>query len=288
MRLLAGLLTGAAVAQFVAAALGVRWPVPPAARRRMWSPRAWWSGEARLWVGAACLGVSTLAVVWAATGSLVVAAGPALLAGGVPASTVRSRRRREAKELLAAWPDALRSVLAAVGAGRSPHEALVELARSGPTPLRPVFTRYAGLALHVGETRALAAVRDELADPVADRVFEVLAVAVESGARVAITILREVADSTSADIHLAERLDTAQAEQRITARVALVVPFLALVVLCSRPGPIRDYYASADGVPVILAGTALSMAGALVVRRLGRLPEEPRVVVQSVLVEEGR
>jgi len=298
MRLLAGLCTGVAVAVVVAAVLGTPWPVPNLARwyRDRRPTRAgqlaylqdFGVSPARFWSSTAAGGMAAFVVVWAFTGSPVVALVPAGIVATAPASYYRGQQRRRESERLRAWPDALRSIVGSLQAGKSPHEALVELAYSGPTPLRPVFTRYRTLAELVPEATALDLVRTELANPVSDRIFEVLVVAVEKGSRIALEILRDIADATTADIQLDERLETANTEQRIQARAVFVLPFLTLIVLCARPGPIRDFYSSPDGVPVLLLGAALSTVGMLVVRRLGRLPVEPRVVLARSDLEQVR
>jgi tight adherence protein B len=234
----------------------------------------------RFWATSLAGATAAFAIVWSFTGSWVIAIVPAGVVAAAPASYYRSQQRRRDDERLRGWPDALRSVVGSLQAGQSPHEALIELASSGPTPLRPVFARYRTLAELVGEAPALDMVRAELADPVADRVFEVLIVAVEKGSRIALEILRDVADATTADIQLIERLETAQSEQRLQARAVFVLPFLTLIVLCGRPGPIRDFYTSPEGLPILLLGAAMSTVGMLIVRRLGRLPSEPRVILR--------
>jgi tight adherence protein B len=294
VRLLAGLFTGVAVV--VASLMGTPWPLPALERlqrdRRPARP-GWLShvtdqgvSPVRFVATTAAGAMTAFVLVWALTGSALIALVPAGAVATGPASYYRSKHRRQDDERLRAWPDALRSIVASLQAGQSPHEALVELAHSGPTALRPVFARYRTLAELVPEATALDLVRSELADPVADRIFEVLVVAVEKGSRIALEILRDVADATTADINLAERLETAQSEQRLQARAVFVLPFLTLIVLCSRPGPLRDFYSSPEGVPVLLLGGALSTAGMLIVRRLGRLPSEPRVVLNRADPEE--
>ena len=284
MRLLAGLATGVTVALLVAQALGAPLVVlPPRTRRRRTGLLAFLEQEGlspvRFWASSALAALATLAVVAALTGSPLVALVPAGAVGALPATYYRSVDRRRSKERRQAWPDALRSLVASLSTGQSPHEALVELSRSGPVPLRPVFARYETLAQIVSETEALDSLRQQLADPLSDRIFEVLAIAVEKGSRIALDILRDVADATTADLQLAEKIDTAQREQRLNARAVFVLPFLALVLLCSRPGAFRDFYASAEGIPVLLIGSALSTVGMLIVQRLGRLPAEPRVLL---------
>src|SRR5207249_4258683 len=113
-----------------------------------------------------------------------------------------------------------------------------------------------------------------LADPVSDRIIEVLLVAHEQGASVAIDALRDLAASTTADLRLAEEIQTAQLEQKIEARAGVVLPFVVLVLLCSSSPPYREFYASPGGWLVILVGAAMSLAGAIVIDRLGRLPVE--------------
>jgi tight adherence protein B len=291
MRLLAGLATSITVALIVAQAMGAPMVVlPRRPRRRRSGLLAFLEQEglspARFWVSSTLAALATFAVVAALTGSPLVSVVPAALVGALPASYYRSLDRRRAKERRQAWPDALRSLVASLNAGQSPHEALVELSHSGPVPLRPVFARYDTLTQIVSETEALDTLRRELADPLSDRIFEVLAIAVQKGSRIALDILRDVADATTADLQLAEKIDTAQTEQRLNARAVFVLPFLAVVLLCSRPGTFRDYYASADGVPVLVIGTAMSTVGMLIVQRLGRLPAEPRVLLDNPRREE--
>ncbi len=291
MRLLAGLATGITVALIVAQTMGAPLVVlPPRTRRPRSGLLAFLEQEGlspvRFWVSSSLAALATFAVVAALTGSPLVAVVPAGIVGALPANYYRSLDRRRSQERRQAWPDALRSLVAALNAGQSPHEALVELSRSGPVPLRPVFARYDTLAQIVSESEALDTLGRRLADPLSDRIFEVLAIAVQKGSRIALDILRDVADATTADLQLAEKIDTAQREQRLNARAVFVLPFLALVLLCSRPGAFRDYYASAEGIPVLLIGTAMSTVGMLIVQRLGRLPAEPRVLLDSPSREE--
>ena len=69
----------------------------------------------------------------------------------------------------------------------------------------------------------------------------------------------------------------AQSESRCGSRAVFVLPFLFLILLTFQPGPGREFYSSGAGMAVVLLGTSLSLAGMVIVRRLARLPEEPRV-----------
>ena len=271
--LAAGLLTGCAPRRV---ALRRRRPRPDAAA---WLRQAGVPLDPRRFaaVCAAIAGVAFLSV-WSLAGAAPVAVVPALAAGAAPLRWFARQRRRTAAARAAASPDALRQVVASLEVPMSLHRALCELARSGPEPLRAVWERYQHLAAALDHAAALSAVRAELADPVGDRVVEILLVAHAQGPRVVGEVLRDLARSVAADLRLAEDIETAQLEKRIEAASAAVLPFVVLVLLCSGSAPYRDFYSSPAGVAVIAVGAAMSAAGVAMIRRLGRLPAEPRVL----------
>lgn len=285
MRFLAALFAAVAVAAAVAAVTGIKLPMPRPPRRPRtpaWAEAAQREGISLLrFLGAS---VAVVAIAWlvvaAFTGSALVALVPSLAVGLIPATYVRSRAQRRHNERLAAWPDAMRSLVSSLQAGTSLHQALLELGRSGPVPLREVWVRYQRLTDHgLPETRALDVVRRELADPLSDRICEVLAIATTKGSRIALRVLRDIADAAAADVQLGERLQTAALEQRLNARAVFALPWITLIVLCGRPGPFRDFYASGQGASVLLLAAAMSTAGMFLVRRLSRTPDEPRVLL---------
>lgn len=287
MRLLAGLLSGAAVAVLVVVLTGVEVSLPRLGGGRSRSrPRLFRHFEAEgiparrgLQVSLAA-GFATFTVLWAATTSVPLA----LVAGGVvgvlPSSYYGARGQRRDKEQRAAWPDAIRSLIGSLNAGRSLHEGLVDLSTSGPVPLRRVFARYGELTrLAVPESEALGILRDELADAVSDRVFEVLIIANDKGSRIALKVLQDVADSATADVQLAERVLTASTEHRLNAYAVMLVPWITLVLLTARAGDMRDYYASSAGTRVLLLGALMSLGGMAIFRRLAQSRPEPRVLL---------
>lgn len=218
------------------------------------------------------------AVVLLATGvgPLAVVAGLSACVG--PRYAHERNRRRQRRARLTAWPDALRDLIANLRSSLSLHAALVELGRSGPSGLRPVFERYGRLASALEPRLALGVIRDELADSLSDRVIEVLIVAFDQGASVVVDILVDLADATVDDLRLVEEIETAQLETRLEARGAVVLPFLVLGLLCATSDDYRQFYASAAGWLVIAAGGAMSLAGVLVIGRLGSMPAEERIL----------
>lgn len=221
----------------------------------------------------------TFLVVWALAGAAPVAFVPAVAVATIPKSWFARQRAQRQRERLAAWPDTLRDLLAHLESSMPLHTALVELGHSGPEPLRPTWRRYGLLASALDHRAALEAIRSELADPVSDRVIEVVLVAHEQGSAVVLDLLRDLADSTTDDIRLVDAIETAQLETRIEARAVAVLPFVVLVMLTSRSPDYREFYSSALGVAVIVVGAVMTLLGSLAIQRLGRVRGETRVLV---------
>ena len=57
-----------------------------------------------------------------------------------------------------------------------------------------------------------------------------------------------------------------------------ILPWLVLVAMTIRDGPFREFYSTPLGLAVVGVGGLMSLGGARLVSRLGRMPEEPRVL----------
>ncbi len=220
--------------------------------------------------------VAALGVV--ATGIAAAGAAGALLGWSL------SRRRRirvralRTEEIRRAWPDAIRMVAAGLRSGASVRSAMTELAATAPDALRPVLGDFVSRERVLGVRGALIAIGGELADPVADRVVEVLVVADERGGALVPGILDDLADALGADLVAAEEIRTQSLEQRLNARIVTVAPWAVLLLLVAREGPYRAFYGSRPGVVVLASGAALTAAGGVLVRRLASRSPEPRVL----------
>lgn len=279
--LLFGLITGYAPASLFTAK-------PKTPKRKV--QRQAWLHQAGLpmtpsqfWITSIGGGIATFVLLIAITGTPVVALFPALAVGSLPRAYFGVVRRKKARERQEAWPDALRTIAAGISASQSLHQALRNLARGGPVALRPVFTRYNALASTLDQRAALEAIKEELADPISDRVIEVLVVATDAGPAVVLDILRDLADATTADLQLQERLVTQQTEQRLNSRAVLVLPFVLLIFLNSSNESFRDFYRSPLGFIVIMVGTGMLLVGMFFVQKLGKIPGEERVLQAEVL-----
>ncbi|MEM7337686.1 MAG: hypothetical protein AAF467_03495 [Actinomycetota bacterium] len=294
MILLAGLFAGVAVYFAVGAIIGYTpkrlrmTPLVVAGSRPGRVRRQEWLNQAGLpvtplqfWSSSIFAGLMTFLFLLLLTSIPLVAAAPAVIVGLIPRFYFAQQRRKLARGRLEAWPEALRSIIASVSSSMSLHQALLALAESGPQELRPAFARYSSLSFTLDSATALEVVREELADPVSDRVIEDLLVALEQGPAVVVDIMSDLSRSTIEDLQVLDRVETTQLEQRLNARAVFVLPFFFLILMTYQPGPGRDFYSSAAGVVVIIIGTGLSLFGMFIVSRLGRLPEEPRVFAST-------
>lgn len=290
--LLAGVSVYLAVGYITGYAPDLRWRVEE--ERSSLSDRQLWLIQAGaqltpaqflLWSG--LLGAFAFVIGIALTGVPWVSLPPAVAVAILPRWYYSRRRVRRMSEVHEAWPDGLRHIVASLRTGMNLAVSLEQLARSGPEPLQRAFARFPALARTLGADAALHLISEELADPTSDRVIEILLVAYERGGAIVPEVLADLADATTRDLRTVEEIRTNALEQRINGRIVFVVPWLVLVMLTSRPGPFRDFYASAAGVVVVMVGALMSVFGAWLVAKLSRESIEPRVFGSSATTRQG-
>lgn len=99
-----------------------------------------------------------------------------------PVVVLRRMRRRRQAARREVWPEAIDNLASAVRAGMSLPEGLSALGDRGPAELAPAFRRFGASYRVSGRFDAcLDALKEELADPVGDRVCETVRVARDVG-----------------------------------------------------------------------------------------------------------
>ena len=115
------------------------------------------------------------------------------------------------------------------------------------------------------------------ADPVADRIVEALRLAHEVGGTELGTLLRALSRMLREDLRTRGELEARQSWTVNGAKVAVAAPWLVLALLSTRPQAARAY-ATPSGALVLVVGAVASVAAYRLMLRLGRLPEEERVL----------
>ena len=223
-------------------------------------------------------GLAALLVVQLVTGTLSVACCFALFAFLGPVAVVRRLRQRRRVALRELWPEAIDNLASAVRAGMSLPEGLSSLGVNGPQPLRPAFGRFAVAYRASGRfADCLNSLKQDLADPVGDRICETLRVAREVGGTDLGSVLRTLSELIRVDARTRAELETRQGWTVSAARLAVAAPWLVLLLLGSQSSTLRSYDSS-GGVLLLAIGGAVCLLAYRIMLRIGRLPEEPRVL----------
>ena len=230
-------------------------------------------------LGACVLAFALTFLVFAATTKVVsVALCFALMAGYAPIVLVRMRARRRRSVMRDLWPDIVDNIGSAVRAGLALPEALSQLTIRGPQELRPAFAAFAEDYRATGRFQeCLDRLKERLSDPVADRLIESLRIAREVGGSDLGRLLRTLSAFLREDARTRAELETRQGWTVNAARLAVAAPWIVLAMLSTRPDSLQAYGRPA-GVFVLAIGAALSLVAYRVMVRIGRLPEEGRVL----------
>lgn len=235
-------------------------------------------GPAGLLAGCAAGAAVAFVVVLAATGTVPIALAFALFAGLAPRGVLRRRGRVRQRARREAWPEAVDHLVSGVRAGLSLPEALAALGAGGPAELRPAFARFAAEHRATGSfDRCLDRLADDLADPIGDRVTEALRLARQVGGTDLGGLLRGLSRFLREDQRTRGELEARQSWTVNAARVALAAPWLVLLLLATQSSTITAYNSPA-GALVLAVGGGVSYLAYRLMRRIGELPVERRVL----------
>jgi len=202
----------------------------------------------------------------------------ASMAGYAPVAYVRARARRRRGRLRDVWPDAVDNIASAVRAGLALPEALSQLAVRGPDELRPAFAAFAEDYRLTGRFQdCLDRLKERLSDPVGDRLVESMRIAREVGGSDLGRLLRTLSGFLREDARTRAELETRQSWTVNAARLAVAAPWVVLAMLSTRPESVQAY-STRVGVLVLVAGAAVTLLAYRTMVRIGRLPEDERVL----------
>ncbi|QJW37259.1 type II secretion system F family protein [Cellulosimicrobium protaetiae] len=224
------------------------------------------------------VGVVVLLVSAVLVRSVTIATCFAAIAALAPTLLVHSRARRRRARLRDAWPEVLDHLASGVRAGLPLPEAVGQLGERGPVELRDPFTRFAHDYRASGRFGdCLDRLKERLADPVADRIVEALRLTRDVGGTDLGRLLRTLSTFLREDARTRGELEARQSWTVNGARLAVAGPWVVLGFLATRPETAAAYN-SLTGALVLGAGAACSVAAYRLMLRIGRLPEEERVL----------
>lgn len=201
-----------------------------------------------------------------------------VMAGYAPLALVRSRARRRRAALRALWPEVVDHLASGIRAGLSLAEAVGQIGERGPVELRPAFGAFAEDYRATGRfSECVDHLKSRLADPVADRIIEALRLTREVGGTDLGRLLRTLSGFLRTDLRTRGELEARQSWTTNAARLAVAAPWIVLGLLATRPEATTAYN-TPTGAAVLMIGGACSAVAYRLMVRIGRLPEDARVL----------
>jgi tight adherence protein B len=188
---------------------------------------------------------------------------------------VRQRRLRHHR-LRMAWPGVIDHIRAGIRSGSDITRAVGALPSSLPTDISVhVDTFRANVERGMGTDAALADLGRGLADPVGDRIIEVMRMAHDVGGTDLPDVLLSLQQSVRHDIAVREDAHAKQSWIRSAAALAVAAPWVVLVVIGSR-GDTASSYQTLQGTLILVIGALVSFVAHRMMRSIGALPEQRR------------
>lgn len=223
-------------------------------------------------------GVAVFFLTLLVTATVSISGCFAIFGFAAPVVLVSRLRRRRTTELRELWPEVVDNLTSAVRAGLSLPEALSSLGTRGPEQLREPFNRFGSRYRTSGRFMpCLDQLKNDLADPVADRICETLRVAREVGGTDLGRVLRTLSTFLREDARTRAELETRQGWTVNAARLAVAAPWAVLLLLATQQSTL-EAYDSTTGAGLLVGGGLVCTVAYRLMMRIGRLPEEQRVL----------
>jgi tight adherence protein B len=221
-------------------------------------------------------GATVGAVVVAITSVTTLALAAAVVAALLPSLVVSWRARARRRAVRVVWPDVVDQLVSAVRSGLALPDGVISLGENGPEHTREAFAMFAQDYRTTGNfSTAVDALKERLADPVADRILETLRMSREVGGSELVTVLRNLSASLRQHIAIRSEVEARQSWVVNAARLGVAAPWIVLLLLATRPEAAAAYNSPA-GAALIVGGLVVSVVAYRLMIGLGRLPEERR------------
>lgn len=187
-------------------------------------------------------------------------------------------RAIRARTLRAAWPGVIDHIRSGVRSGLAIAPAVGAIPDTVPEDIRSALATFrASIDAGMATDTALVELGRELADPIADRIIEVLRVAHDVGGTDLPDVLRHLQRSVRADIAVRDDAHAKQSWIRSASVLAVAAPWVVLVVIGGR-GETAAAYQSLEGSAILVVGALVSGVAWVMMRSIGSLPTPQRWV----------
>jgi tight adherence protein B len=203
-------------------------------------------------------------------GMVPVAVG--VLTTTLPGARRHRSRERDLRREAARWPDFLAAVRSRLATGVAIPAACADAGRH-------IGGRFLLLTAPPGLPFAdvIATARHEWSEPLADRILTTLEVANAVGGSHVGVVLGTLVASVNDDLRLRRTHDAALTEQRLTAAVALLAPWVILALSVATNPVSAEAFSTSTGNLIIGGGLAATVVGYILARRSARLSRPPRL-----------
>lgn len=200
-----------------------------------------------------------------------------LIAQGLEMLNGRIAKRAESQSQ--EWPKFLDAIHSAVWAGSSLQEALLDSRNFAPRVfLLPLTEFEKDAAGEMSFEECLDNLKTRLASPIGDRFIELTRLAHLSGGRGYLAALRSQTAQLRIENATWKEIQVKQNWVLSTAKLAVLAPWLVLLVLGSR-AETAAAFETETGITVLVIGLAASLLAFKLIKVLGRLPSRRRVLL---------
>jgi tight adherence protein B len=234
-------------------------------------------------VGVLVLGISSAAVI----STIVVVLVPIPVLGFIAALTcglgaygslLRIRARRF-QRLQVAWPGVIDHIRAGIRSGSDVVRSLAALPDTLPPDITEGLLGFRGdIQAGMNADQALGELGRRFADPVGDRIVEVLRMAHQVGGTDLPEVLSSLQRSVREDIAVREDAHARQSWIRSAAVMAVAAPWVVLIVISSR-GETLQAYQGLEGTMILVVGAVVSVVAFRMMQKIGSLPPQRRWLV---------
>ena len=221
---------------------------------------------------------SAVVMLTVITNSMLISISVCVCLGVQLLESFQTRVAAENQKANTQWPKYLDSIHSATWAGATLEQALLDSISSAPAKHSWALLEFekdhnSGIAFN----ESLDNLKARLANPIADRFIEITRLASASGGRGYLNALRAQSLQLRLENSTWSEINVKQNWVLGTAKLAVLAPWLILVLLSFRPETAIAFQ-SESGVAVLALGTVASLLAFRLIKTLGRLPPRQRTL----------